>query len=253
MMLVNFGYLCMELQTNLADPLTFPCEVTAKESNIRAGGSAINQIIAAARSGAKASAIGIIGNDLFGKNIIETLRREGIQTSAIAKHDMPTGMINSITDNNGKTASIFMPGANEHISANQISGNALNERTILMLQNYIPASINLTAIKRAKDKGSRTLISITNSDNITAELFEYLDIAIVKDEVPLPANIKTKIIRTNYEHIAFDAFCGTFTACIQAGFNLKRAHEYADSAAIFTTEAKKLPYIDDIKSNIKAA
>ncbi len=249
-MLVNFGYLCIKLQTNLANTLAFPCEITAKESNIRAGGSAINQVIAAARSGAKTSAIGIIGNDLFGKTIIETLRREGIQTSGIAKHDAPTGIINSITDNNGKTASILMTGANEHISADQISDNVLNERTILMLHSNIPASINLSALKRAKDKGAITFISITSNNNITSELFEYLDIAVTKEGITTPSDIKTKILKTNHENIALDSFCGSLAACIQAGLTLTRAVEHANSAATISASKEEIPYLDDIKDNM---
>ena len=47
------------------------------------GGKGANQAVAAARSGGQVKFLGAVGNDLFGKEAIESLNKEGINTSHV--------------------------------------------------------------------------------------------------------------------------------------------------------------------------
>ena len=246
-MILNFGYIYMELQMNLSDSLKFPCSITSDTGYITSGGSAINQIIAAARCGAKTSLIGSIGNDTFGKTILNTLRREGIQTSGIAKCELPTAIINSIINDKGEKASIIMQGANSSISTGQIPDNSLNEKTLILLQNDITLDVNINILKRAKQGASRSIMCLEHGGNIDTSLFDLLDIAIVNDQVSMPKTKDTRIITIKHKDRAFDAFCGSFAACVQAGVNLERAMKYGHLAAELTSKNSSFPYLCDIE------
>ncbi len=249
LMIIVFGYISMELKMELDTKLTFPCAIKSNNAQMNIGGSAANQAIAAARCGAKTSLIGTIGNDIFGKNILSALRRDGIHSSGIAKKELPTSIINSIFDKNGEKASIIMEGANTDICAEQIPDNLLNEKTLLLLQNDIALEINKDIAKRAKSGGARNIICIEHEQNIDDKLLNYADFIIVNDKILPPKN--TNAILVEHKNRAFDAFCGSFSACWQAGLSIERAKQYGHSAAKLAAKNNALPYLCDVEDDIK--
>ncbi len=249
-MILVFGHISMELEMETGSPLIFPSKVKSTKAHIDIGGSAANQAIAAARCGAKVSLIGAIGNDLFGKNILGALRREGINSSGIAKCELPTSIINSIINENNEKASVIMEGANADICAEQIPDNLLNEKTLLLLQNDIALEINKDIVARAKAGGARSIICIEHKGNIDNVLLDYTDIVIITgNEILNHKNVN--IINVEYESHAFDAFCGSFSACLQAGLSIERAKEYGYSAAELTAKNKTFPYLCDVENSLK--
>ena len=248
-MILGFGYLCIALRAHLEHSLEFPCSVTAKNNHISTGGAALNQIIAAARSGGKTCLIGKIGDDLFGKHILETLRREGIQASGIVKSTEPTGFTTSIANNKNETATILLEGANKECAPEQVPDKMLNQRTLLLLQNDVDTDTNLNILKRAKKNGVRTIMSLSHAKNIAPEFFDHLDIVITKDslELEIPKKRANHItIKEPENNNGFDAFCGCFAACIQAGLDTEDAKKYGLTANTLTSN-ENFPYLADIQ------
>ncbi len=235
----------MEIDT----PFAFPCSIKSCDSSLNIGGSAANQIIAAARCGAKTSIIGVVGNDLFGKTILNTFRREGVRASGIVKSDDPTSLINSIINMDSQKSSILMEGANEHISAAQIPDSLLNEKTLILLQNDINIDINTDILKRTKSGGARSIICIEHGNNIDKTLFDYSDIQIINNQISCCDTKST--IKISHTNKAFDAFCGSFAACFQAGLNLELSAKYGHAAAQKYIEHDKFPYLCDIEEGLK--
>lgn len=180
-MILDFGYLCMTFRLNLPNTFNFPCHITTNKTSTYAGGSATNQAIAAARSGAKTAIIGTVGNDVFGKTILDTLRKEGINSSGIAKSDTPTGIIHTLINESHQTAEISSSGANVESTADQIPDMMLNERALVLLQNDITVDISLDVLKRAKKRKALSIMCISHIKNINENMFDYLDIAIIDD------------------------------------------------------------------------
>ena len=294
-MILDFGYLCMTFQLNLPNTFNFPCHISANKSSVYAGGSATNQAIAAARSGAKTAIIGTVGNDVFGKTILDTLRREGINSSGIAKSDTPTGIIHTLINEDLQKAAISSAGANLESVADQIPNNMLSERALVLLQDDITSDINLEILKHSKTRKALSLMCISHMENTNEEIFDYLDIMIIDDSnIPNLCNIlsitpdkiveylnknkethcvitkdnglsgaytsskngeeytqasKTKLETTNNAK-TFDSFCGTFTACIQGGLDLRKSTQYATSAAYLTETNDDFPYLGEIQNNL---
>ncbi len=244
-MIINFGYIYIELQTNIADKLDFPCKIKSSNNNLKPGGHAVNQAISAARSGAKLSIVGAIGNDLFGENILHLLRHEGIKSSGIIKTEQHTGVINSIINDSNQTAQILLDGANTDLTPELISNTTLNERTLIILQGETPHDINLEILKRTKDRNAKSIMCFKNADN--HDLADYADISIIYNDGEININNHTFILEKPEN---FDSFCGTFAACKQAGLNTDRAIEYGIAAASIDS-SDGLPYLDDIKAKLK--
>ncbi len=248
-MILVFGHICMELQASINQAsIKFPCSITANSDNIKIGGNAANQAIAAARSGAKTSLIGIIGNDLFGQNILNCLRHEGIQSSGIIKStEKPTGVINSIINKNGAPAKILLSGANSEIKSDLITDSSLNERVMLLLQDDLPNEINLKIIQRSNKKGAISIICFNSAQNIDDSLLNSANISIINDNGNVIINKTHGTKLEIFEN--FNSFCATFAAAKQAGLTMQRAIEYGNAAASLDA-SKGFPYLDDIKSKL---
>ncbi len=281
-MILVFGQICTEFSTHLDEPLEFNRNTTSKNGYAFAGGSATNQAIAAARSGAKVSIAGTIGNDLFAKNILDTFRREGIQSSGIAQNDKPTGVIQTLVNPDGQSATIYTTGANREASESQISDNALNARTLLLLQNDLLPRQNLKILTRANEKNAKSVLCLSNLNNIDEAFFEYADIVLINDDL-LPdmksfldqlknPYIVTRSYGTQGAYVlhgkekrfeqppisdepitnvkCFNAFCGTFSACTQAGIALEKSISYGVKAATLmglNKTSQQYPYLSDIE------
>ncbi len=81
------------------------------------GGKGANQAVAAARAGGNVTFIACVGNDLFGKQAIESYKAEGIDTSCIEMVDnVPTGVALINVADSGENSIAVAPGANARLS-----------------------------------------------------------------------------------------------------------------------------------------
>ncbi len=254
-MILSFGVICSHIWLESSDDVTDSGNILATTSQTSISGSAALQAIAAARAGAKTSLTGTIGNDNFAKDILTTLRREGINTSAIAKHEeQQTALRILISSPNGKTLQIHTNNTLHPASADQIPQAALNARTLILLQNDIPAEINVDIMKRARTSSSKTILSIHHDRNITSEILALADFIIAPEpliQLYAPHNEKGTAAP---DEKAIDCFCGTLAACYQAAMPKEKALDYARAASKIASKQNgtytALPYLDDIEKNL---
>ncbi len=254
--------------------------------NFSMGGSATNQAVSAARSGAKVGIIGTVSDDLFGKNIVDSIRKEGIHTAGVAKSNTPTGLKTTLNTQHKDPEHIISIGANAHTNAEQIPKEKINERALLLIQNDLSPQINLELLKRAKDKGARALLTLTGTENYNDDLGHMCDIIIMHanlfNTIKAPQSDSYIVLLDNHgidgAHImlngekthsltappssgvidktkSFDCFCGSFAACVQAGLPLERALNIAHYAALLSSRKDHnkdgIPYIGHIEDAIQ--
>lgn len=258
-MILDFGYICMELRTSLNKALSGDKTQYAQEHIFQIGGHAAIQSIAAARAGARVSLVSALATDTLSENITKILRREGIITSAMANSDHPTGLRQIISDCT-KTYEINIQGAHTNITPDQIADTMLNERHLIILHDEVPKEFNINILERAKKYGAKTLMSFQSDpkeEQLFDEFIKLLDIVIVKQDIsaPIPAKEREKnachIITTSPK--GFDCYCGTYAACIQAGLTRSVADNYARIAQDLYAKSDKsgyaaLPYLGDIQT-----
>jgi ribokinase len=141
------------------------------------GGKGANQAVAAARLGADVTMIGAVGNDSFGKTLVEHLTKEGINTENIVKvKDTSTG-IASIIVSDADNSIIVVPGANNHVTPELIGKHEdkIINSNILLLQLEIPLESVIRAVELAKKHGVQTILNPAPIQKLPKELLEMVD------------------------------------------------------------------------------
>lgn len=145
-----------------------------------AGGKGANAAVAAARLGADVTMLGCVGNDSFGAYMLDSFRRDGINTDAISViPDVGTG-----------TATILVCGGdnliilNEGANACMLPGIAEKSREliaaadIIMLQNEIPSETNRAVFSLAK---GMVLYNPAPSASVIPDYLYSADILVVNE------------------------------------------------------------------------
>ena len=88
----------------------------ASEFNLGPGGKGSNQAVAAARLGAKAYFVGLVGDDPLGKIAVDLYAAEGVDASHLmVSKEFPTGVGFIIVNPEGKNGILLDMGANKWI------------------------------------------------------------------------------------------------------------------------------------------
>jgi ribokinase len=76
------------------------------------GGKGANQAVAAARLGYPVQFLGMVGDDVYGPQLIENLSQAGVNTSAMIATPGSSGLAPIFLDESGQNAIVVVPGAN---------------------------------------------------------------------------------------------------------------------------------------------
>lgn len=96
---------------------------TMLASNIKnaAGGKGANQAVGAGKLGGKVHMIGRVGNDIFGRELYNSLIKNGVDASAVVYDEvLPTGNAYIYVSDNGDNNIVVNPGANTRLSVEQV-------------------------------------------------------------------------------------------------------------------------------------
>lgn len=180
-MILVFGSLNMDLI--MAVPaLPRPGETVLTDSYVtKPGGKGNNQAVAAARAGAAVAMVGCVGEDEFGTRLVENLRRNGIDTSRIAKAGRPTGVAYICVDGGAENFITVACGANLETTADLVPDSALGAGTTLLMQMEVPPEQNWAVLQRAHDAGARTILNVAPAAPVPRDALEALDVLIVNE------------------------------------------------------------------------
>ncbi len=120
------------------------------------GGKGANQAVMAARLGGAVTLVARIGRDLFGRDMIEHFRKEGIDTQHVLTTDgASTGTAVITVDATGRNTIIVTPGANGLLAAADVDAarDAIESSRVLVCQQEVPAEANLAAMRIAVKAG----------------------------------------------------------------------------------------------------
>jgi len=76
------------------------------------GGKGANQAVAAARLGYPVQMVGMVGEDMYGKALLENLTHAGVGVAAIERTSGPTGLAPIFLAESGENSIVVVPGAN---------------------------------------------------------------------------------------------------------------------------------------------
>lgn len=138
------------------------------------GGKGANQAVAAVRLGGTVSMIGTVGSDLFGKEIVSNLENNSINTTFVERvTQKPSGSAH-ITVVDGDNSIIYIPGANDEITEEQINlaQSRLESSDVVIIQNETPLNIIEQVIQTCYEKGIKTIYNPAPAKKIDRKLIE---------------------------------------------------------------------------------
>ena len=160
-----------------ADKLPLPGEtVMGGVFFMNAGGKGANQAVAAARLGGDVTFVAKVGTDIFGKQTIEGLQKEGVNTTYVFEDEnAPSGTALITVNNEGENCIVVALGANANLLPKDVEAvKTLNEAEILLVQLEIPMETIAFVIQKAKENGQKVILNPAPAQVLNDELLEGL-------------------------------------------------------------------------------
>ena len=136
--------------------------VMGDTSLVSVGGKGANQVVAAARCGARTQFVGRVGDDAFGRMVLDCLGDAGVGTRDLAvATGLPTGLATISVDAAGQNCIVVVPGANAALMPADIDALApgLRDVAVVVLQLEIPLPTVYHCIERAAAAGIPVILN----------------------------------------------------------------------------------------------
>ena len=121
------------------------------------GGKGNNQAMAAARAGAKTAMLGRVGNDDYGRVVLQSLKDNGvICDTMLVDKNVATGIANIWVVPDGDNAIIIVANSNSQLSGADVDDakKAMDAAKILLLQLEVPIQTVTYAAEMARKNGT---------------------------------------------------------------------------------------------------
>ena len=144
------------------------------------GGKGANQAVQAARLGADVTMVGKVGNDDFGKRLIDSAKQSGVNTDYVFVTDAAPSAVGNvqIQKNSSGTENriIVVPGANNELTVDDVAflEKNISEYDIVILQHEIPKEVNCKVAAYAKAENVPVMLNPAPSAEVPAELISCL-------------------------------------------------------------------------------
>lgn len=162
---------------------------------MNAGGKGANQAVAAARMRGDVTLVTKVGNDIFGKQTIEDLKKENINTNYVFIDEVaPSGAALIMVNDEGENCIVVAPGANANLLPMDIEKvKSINEAEIILMQLEIPMETIAAVAKNAKANNQRVIINPAPAQKLDDELLNGLFLIIPNEtEASLLTGIAVK-------------------------------------------------------------
>ncbi|MFO8036993.1 MAG: ribokinase [Anaerolineales bacterium] len=130
--------------------------------NTYPGGKGANQAVAASRQNLDVAMVGKVGEDPFGKELIQTLDAQGVNTSAVKiDPQTPTGTAVIIVTEEGENSIVLAAGANGTMQPEDLDNarSLFSQADRLLLQFEIPLETVVYAAQLGKEKGLEVILN----------------------------------------------------------------------------------------------
>jgi len=142
------------------------------------GGKGLNQAVGCSRAGATVIMLGAVGEDGYGKELIDALAADGISDKYISHKDGASGVAVIETDATGQNRIVVIPGANGQLTPADIPEEVFKDISAkyLIAQLETPITTVTDAFKRAKEVGFTTALNPAPAQKLSPELLSHVDL-----------------------------------------------------------------------------
>jgi len=165
------------------------------------GGKGANQAIAAHRLGGNVSILGKIGEDAFGKTLLQFFKNEGMNTDSIAVSEkITTGAAFVAVDSSSENIIYVSGGANDSLTSADTKRIEIERGDIVSATLETPIEITKQLFNKAKTIGAKTILNAAPGILDAEILFPLVDYLIV-NETELSVFARTEIPKNKEEVI----------------------------------------------------
>lgn len=159
------------------------------------GGKGVNQAVAAARLGAKVEMCGCVGNDSYGEEFFDLLKKENIEHRFLFRSNKyQTGMAQIQINKDHQNRIVVISGANQDMTIDKVDliDSAIKEAKIVMVQFEIPLETTKEVLRRAKKYGKTTIVNTAPGKLVDDEFLSLCDFVTPNDiEISLITGLPT--------------------------------------------------------------
>lgn len=165
--------------------LPTPGETVLGTGLLRApGGKGANQAVAAARAGSDVTFIGRLGNDEYGKALLQAMDSAGVGIERVRIDPAhPTGIALITVDAGGENEIVVIPGANAEVSPEDVHAarNAIAASTSVIVQLEIPMGTVRYVANIASELDTRIILNAAPAQSIDPEILRNVDILVANE------------------------------------------------------------------------
>jgi ribokinase len=143
------------------------------------GGKGANQAVACSQLIGSSYMIGNIGDDLFGKMLINDLEQKMVNTKYINVSKVNNSGVACILLNNGDNRIILDQGANANTSFEQVEKVLIyvsKKKDVLLTQLEVPVETVIKSLALAKNNGLITVFNPAPAKSLSDDIYKYVDV-----------------------------------------------------------------------------
>jgi ribokinase len=170
--------------------------IYGKEFHMAPGGKGANQAVQCARLGADVTMMGCVGDDIFGKVLLETPKDAGVDISHVVVREGITSGVGHITlevtEHTAQNRIIVIPGANRTLTLDEVDWirDQISSYDMILLQLEIPLEVNLAVAKWAHAAGVPVVLNPAPATDLDDELLRLVTYLIPNEQ---EASVETNL------------------------------------------------------------
>lgn len=156
--------------------------VLGSDLAVHPGGKGANQAVAAARLGARTALLARVGDDAYGRLLLDSQRAAGVDTAGVLVGGAPTGVALITVDPSGDNSIVVSPGANGRLTPEdaRAATSLLHASRVVSAQLEIPLE-TVVAVVRSLAPGSRFVLNPSPPRPLPAEVLAACDPLVLNE------------------------------------------------------------------------
>ncbi|WP_328871523.1 ribokinase [Streptomyces sp. NBC_00287] len=156
--------------------------VLGSDLAVHPGGKGANQAVAAARLGARTALLARVGDDAYGRLLLDSQRQAGVDTVGVLVGGAPTGVALITVDPSGDNSIVVSPGANARLAPGdvRVAASLFQASRVVSVQLEIPLETVVEVVRNLAE-GSRFVLNPSPPRPLPSQVLAACDPLIVNE------------------------------------------------------------------------